>query len=78
VDEKRLYFVARDAAVDAKRVLKTFPIDNKKPELETFKDDIVAYERSLDRKKLMVRTERRSAWPSRSASSTRCSTARDW
>jgi len=57
VDDKRLYFVSRDADVDAKRVLKTFPIDNKKPEVETFLADIEQYELSLDRKKLMVLTK---------------------
>ncbi|HOC16819.1 MAG TPA: S41 family peptidase [Vicinamibacterales bacterium] len=55
VDGKRLYYVSRDAGRDAKRMLKTFPIDNKKPEAETFAEDIVSYELSQDGKKLLLR-----------------------
>ena len=55
VDAKRLYYVSREAARDAKPALKTFPIDNKKPEAETFADDIAGYELSQDRKKLLLR-----------------------
>ncbi len=55
VDAKRLYYVSRDVGRDAKPALKTFPIDNKKPEAETFAEDIVAYELSQDQKKLLLR-----------------------
>ena len=54
LDGKRLYYVSRDAGRDAKRILKTFPIENKKPEAETFAEDIVSYELSHDRKKLLL------------------------
>ncbi|HSK10513.1 MAG TPA: PDZ domain-containing protein, partial [Vicinamibacterales bacterium] len=54
LDGKRLYYVSRAAGRAAKRVLKTFPIDNKKPEAETFADDIQRYELSQDRKKLLL------------------------
>jgi len=54
VDGKRLYYVSRDAGRNAKRVLKTFPIDNKKPEAETFAEDITFSELSQDGKKLLL------------------------
>ena len=57
-DGKRLYLISRDAAVDIKSILKTFPIDNKKPQLETFYEDIREYELSMDGKKVMLWTER--------------------
>jgi tricorn protease len=57
-DGKRLYLMSRDAGVDSKRVLKTYAVDNKKPQLETFYDDLRDYELSLDGKKVMLRTER--------------------
>ena len=53
-DGKRLYFISRDAGPDAKAQLRTFPIDNKKPELETFMSDVRQYELTADGKKLMV------------------------
>ena len=53
VDAKRLYFISRGRD-DDKASLKTFPFDNKKPELETFADDVSSYELSLDSKKLLV------------------------
>ncbi len=55
-DGKRLYFVSYDAAVEAKGALKTFPITNKKPEIETFHNDIKGYELSLDNTKEQIRT----------------------
>jgi tricorn protease len=57
-DGKRLYFISRDAGPDSKRVLKTFAIDNKKTEVETFREDLRDYELSTDGKKVMLWTER--------------------
>jgi tricorn protease len=53
-DGRRLYFVSRDAG-SPRRSLKTFPIENKAPRVETFMDDVNAYELSMDRKKILVR-----------------------
>jgi tricorn protease len=53
VDAKRLYYVSRDAGRGAKPVLKTFPFDNKKPEAETFAEDVASYELSQDGKKIL-------------------------
>lgn len=53
-DGKRLYFTSRDAG-SPRESLKTFPIENKSPKVETFMDDIASYELSLDRKKILVR-----------------------
>jgi tricorn protease len=55
VDAKRLYYLTRETGRDAKPALKTFPIDNKKPEADTFAEDVSAYELSLDGKKILVR-----------------------
>jgi tricorn protease len=55
-DGKRLYYVSTDAATDAKRTLKTIAIDNKRGTApETFMEDIVGYELTLDGKKLLFR-----------------------
>jgi tricorn protease len=55
-DAKRLYFVSRDTAVDAKRTLRSLEIDNKPGlQAETFMEDIRFYELSADGKKLLVR-----------------------
>jgi tricorn protease len=55
-DGKRLYFVSRDTAVDAKRALRSIEIDNKPGlQAETFMEDIRFYELSADGKKLLVR-----------------------
>jgi tricorn protease len=53
-DAKRLYFTAREAGRGSKLALKTFPFENKKPELETFAEDASSYELSLDGKKLLL------------------------
>jgi tricorn protease len=53
-DGKRLYFVSRDAG-SPRASLKTFPIENKSPKVDTFMDEIASYEVSLDRKKILVR-----------------------
>ena len=55
-DGKRLYLLSYDASTQPTSTLKTFPITNKKPELETFLTDVRSYELSLDGKKVMVRT----------------------
>ncbi len=54
VDAKRLYYLARETGRDAKPALKTFPIDNKKPEAETFAEDVARYELSLDGKRVLI------------------------
>jgi len=54
-DGKRLYLVSWDSGIDPKSQLRTFPIDNKSPELETFIADIKGYELSRDGKKVLVR-----------------------
>ncbi len=54
-DGKRLYFLTADADGGARRTLKTLAIENKKPQPETFLEDIRGYELSLDGKKLLVR-----------------------
>jgi tricorn protease len=53
-DAKRLYYVSRETGRGAKRALKTLPFDNKKPEAETFAEDVTGYELSLDGKKLLL------------------------
>lgn len=58
VDAKRLYFVARPTGRDGKPTLKTLSIDNKKAEPETFVEEPVTYELSLDGKKLLFRKGR--------------------
>ena len=55
-DGKRLYFLSHDASTTHTFTLKTFPINNKNPEPETFQNDVRSYELSLDSKKLLVRT----------------------
>ena len=55
-DGKRLYLLSYDASTQPTSTLKTFPITNKKPELETFLTEVRSYELSLDGKKVMVRT----------------------
>jgi tricorn protease len=55
-DGKRLYYVSTDAATEVKRTLKTIALDNKRGTApETFMEDIVGYELTLDGKKLMFR-----------------------
>ncbi len=54
-DGKRLYFVSRTAGREAKRTLRTLALENRKPEPETFLDDVLAYELSMDGKKVLVR-----------------------
>jgi tricorn protease len=55
-DGKRLYYVSQDAAIDAKRTLKTMTIDNKRGTApDTFMEDIAGFELTLDGKKLMFR-----------------------
>jgi tricorn protease len=53
-DGKRLYFVSTEAG-SPRESLKTFPIENKSPKIETFMDEIASYELSQDRKKILVR-----------------------
>ena len=53
VDSKRLYYVSRETGRGAKPSLKTLPIENKKPDVETFADDVSTYELSQDGKKLL-------------------------
>jgi tricorn protease len=55
VDDKRLYFLTRDADPASKLTLKILALDNKQPEAETFQDDVTGYEMSADRKKLLIR-----------------------
>jgi tricorn protease len=57
-DDKRLYFLDRDTEPRSKRAIKTLAIDSKKPEIETFLDDVQSFELSGDGKKLLVRRER--------------------
>ena len=54
-DGKRLYLTSRDAGSDSKTQLRTFPIENKKPELETYLADVRDFELSADGKKVLVR-----------------------
>jgi tricorn protease len=54
-DGKRLYFLSADAGPDPKRALRTLAIESKKPQPETFLEDVRSYELSLDGKKLLVR-----------------------
>lgn len=54
LDSKRLYFISREATKGAKAILKTVPFDNKKPEAETFAEDVASYELSLDLKKILL------------------------
>jgi len=54
-DGKRLYFISRPTDRDGKPALKTLALDNKKPEAETFIEDIQGYELSLDGKKVLLR-----------------------
>lgn len=53
-DGKRLYFASRNAG-EPRRDLKTLAIENKSPRPETFMEDVVSYELSQDRKKILVR-----------------------
>jgi tricorn protease len=57
-DDKRLYFLDRDTEPRSKRAIKTLAIDGKKPEIETFLEDVQSFELSGDAKKLLVRRER--------------------
>ena len=54
-DGKRLYYMSRESTPDAKPELRTFPIENKRPQAETFLADVRSYELSLDGKKLLLR-----------------------
>ncbi|MGL4233243.1 MAG: S41 family peptidase, partial [Casimicrobium sp.] len=54
-DGKRLYFLARDAAVDAKSRLMSIAIDDSRGNPEMFLDDLASYELSLDLRKLLIR-----------------------
>ena len=58
LDDKRLYVLSRDSGRDAKSVLKTLALDNKKPEAETFLENVGSYELSADRKKLLIRRDK--------------------
>jgi tricorn protease len=53
-DAKRLYFISRETGRGSKPALKTFPFENKKPEVETFAEDVAGYELSLDAKKVLL------------------------
>jgi tricorn protease len=55
IDGKRLYMTSRDGGNDTTAQLRTFAIDNKTPELETYLADVKSYELSSDGKKLLVR-----------------------
>jgi tricorn protease len=57
-DDKRLYFTDRDTEPRSKRAIKTLVFDGRKPEVETFLEDIQSFELSGDAKKLLVRRER--------------------
>jgi tricorn protease len=54
-DGKRLYLTSRDAGDFEKAQLRTYAIDNKSPELETYLADIKDFELSADGKKVLVR-----------------------
>jgi tricorn protease len=58
VDAKRLYFLSDPTGRDGKRALETLALDNKKPEPETFIEDLQSYELSLDAKKVLIRRSR--------------------
>ncbi len=58
LDDKRLYVLTRDSDRDAKPVLKTLALDNKKPEAETFLENVASYELSADRKKILLRRDK--------------------
>ena len=56
-DGKRLYWLARDNAFDAKSRLQALAIGREKPEVKTVLDNVRDYELSADGKKLLVRRE---------------------
>jgi tricorn protease len=53
-DGRRLYFIDREAGAP-RGSLKTLAIENKSPKPETFVEDVISYEVSQDRKKILVR-----------------------
>jgi tricorn protease len=54
-DGKRLYFLSAAVDTGPRHTLRTLAIDNKKPQPETFLEDVRAYELSADGKKVLVR-----------------------
>ena len=56
-DGKRLYLVSRDAAVNAKPALLTYPIENLRPALDTFMVAVRGYELSANGKKILLRKD---------------------
>jgi len=58
MDAKRLYFISRPTGRDGKVALKTLALDNKRPEAETFTEDLQSYELSQDGKKILLRKGR--------------------
>ena len=58
MDAKRLYFIARPTGRDGRVALKTLALDNKKPEAETFIEELQSYEPSQDGKKVLIRKGR--------------------
>jgi tricorn protease len=54
-DGKRLFYLSRDTAPDAKQSLQSLEIKNEDPKPEAMIDDVRSYELSQDRAKLMVR-----------------------
>ena len=58
MDAKRLYFMSRPTGRDGKVALKTLGLDNKRPEAETFTEDLQSYELSQDGKKILLRKGR--------------------
>ena len=54
-DGKRIYLVSHPTDSDTAPELRTLPIDNKKPELETFMAGVRSYELSADGKKILFR-----------------------
>ncbi|HVF17400.1 MAG TPA: hypothetical protein VNA21_10820, partial [Steroidobacteraceae bacterium] len=57
VNDKALYWLARDSADDEKATLMVLEITNEEPKPAKFADDIRTYELSLDGKKLLMRKD---------------------
>jgi tricorn protease len=58
MDAKRLYFISRPTGRDGKVALKTLALGDKRPEAETFTEDLQSYELSQDGKKVLLRKGR--------------------
>lgn len=55
VNEKRLFWLSTDTAVDGKRQVQVLDISNDEPKPKTFAEDVRAFELSSDGKKVLVR-----------------------